>query len=105
MEFDITQPGSNVPEDLPPEKRALFYERANTFPSPRVFMTHLPEHMMPKRIYEGKGKVRTRNDLYTFIQARKEGNVPLFSGAPHNGTERMLSDDTSIPLQGKVGYY
>ena len=57
IEFDFTQPGSNVPEDLPPEKRSPFYEKAQSFPSPRVFMTHLPEQMMPKQIFQGKGKV------------------------------------------------
>ena len=58
MEFDYAQPGSKITKDLIPEQKTPFYERAKSFPSPRVLMTHLPEHMMPKNIYEGKGKVR-----------------------------------------------
>ncbi|XP_072018878.1 sulfotransferase 1A1-like [Amphiura filiformis] len=57
MEFDFAQPGTKNPESLPPLMRVPQYERAKDWPSPRVLMTHLPEHMMPKQIYEGKGKV------------------------------------------------
>ncbi|XP_072025593.1 sulfotransferase 6B1-like [Amphiura filiformis] len=57
MEFDITQPGAKPPEHLPSHMRIPTYERGKDWPSPRVFMTHLPEHMMPKQIYQGKGKI------------------------------------------------
>ena len=47
IEFDYKKPGTEP-----------LYDRAKTWPSPRVLMTHLPEHMMPNQIYKGKGKVQ-----------------------------------------------
>ncbi|XP_072019495.1 amine sulfotransferase-like isoform X2 [Amphiura filiformis] len=58
VEFDIYRPGGvTPPKDMPIEKLVPMYERCKNWPSPRVFMTHLAEHLMPKQIYEGKGKV------------------------------------------------
>ncbi|XP_072025012.1 sulfotransferase 1A1-like [Amphiura filiformis] len=57
IELDHVQPGTKIPEHLPSHMRIPQYERCKSFPSPRVLMTHLPEHMMPKQIYKGKGKV------------------------------------------------
>ena len=59
VEFDIYRPGGvTPPKDIPHEKLIPMYERCKHWQSPRVFMTHLAEHLMPRQIYEGKGKVR-----------------------------------------------
>ncbi|XP_072033479.1 amine sulfotransferase-like [Amphiura filiformis] len=82
MEFDFHQPGSKMPDNIPrfpPENRIPQYEQGKSWPSPRVFMTHLPERMMPKQIYEGKGKVvfvlRNPKDIavsmWHFLRPRK----------------------------------
>ncbi|XP_072018270.1 LOW QUALITY PROTEIN: amine sulfotransferase-like [Amphiura filiformis] len=57
IELDHVQPGTKIPDHLPSHMRIPLYERGKSWSSPTVFMNHLPEHMMPKQIYEGKGKV------------------------------------------------
>ncbi len=55
--IDRTKQPSPLEFEFLPGWKEPQYETAKSWPSPRVFMNHLPEHMMPKQIYEGKGKV------------------------------------------------
>lgn len=68
IEFDFGQPGTLRDPGIPEHMLIPKYETCRDWPSPRVFMTHLPEALMPRQICEGgKGKaifvIRNPKDL------------------------------------------
>ena len=66
IEFDFGQPGTLRDPGIPEHLLIPKYVTCRDWPSPRVFMTHLPEALMPRQICEeGKGKVCIVPDIHS----------------------------------------